>query len=523
MSEQKRQSSDLKHLFSSTLVLLLTLASATEAPAQLLYSFEEPGGLDGWFLNTANAGIGVATSTSGATLDLQSMEIETGGTPGFSWDARVDLGIGTANYDAFNAVAADLSNFSLDFDVTFTADSFADVTSVGPFFLVNVAVNSDSPNFPSVNNVIGNVAPSGTPELGTYQASIPMSQLPVAVDSSFYQINIGSNSPHIDGPLGEGVKYYVDNIRFEQEPTFTEDQLFSWETPDNPGTPEVDERFEGWTEGFAAGHAHSISTLGATDGTSSLQIDRTSIPVGFQWGSQYAITSVVEPDPNDLDADFDENLRVNGADYLIWQEGLGTTSGATKADGDANGDGAVNAADLGIWEDEFGNEPGTDPTIQATIDDLIERVEGASRIAFDVTVDDLFGFDPPPGESGFLNFAVHFSDETGVFYQKAAPNISIELITEPTTMTFEIDLADFDAFNDPRNLAVDGFVDGTDFFRMGISTSTNIGHFYQIDNIRLLVEDPPPLGAVPEPTAGVLGCVGAILMLARRRWVGCRI
>ena len=53
-------------------------------------------------------------------------------------------------------------------------------------------------------------------------------------------------------------------------------------------------------------------------------------------------------------ADFDGDGDVDGADFLTWQRGFGTTSGANPADGDANGDGAVNAADLTAWKTQFG-------------------------------------------------------------------------------------------------------------------------------------------------------------------------
>ncbi len=51
-------------------------------------------------------------------------------------------------------------------------------------------------------------------------------------------------------------------------------------------------------------------------------------------------------------ADFDGDGDVDGADYLIWQQGLGT--GSMLSEGDANGDSLVNAADLSIWEAQFG-------------------------------------------------------------------------------------------------------------------------------------------------------------------------
>jgi hypothetical protein len=47
--------------------------------------------------------------------------------------------------------------------------------------------------------------------------------------------------------------------------------------------------------------------------------------------------------------DFNEDGTVDGADFLAWQRGQGTTQGATIADGDADGDGAVGASDLALW------------------------------------------------------------------------------------------------------------------------------------------------------------------------------
>ena len=55
-----------------------------------------------------------------------------------------------------------------------------------------------------------------------------------------------------------------------------------------------------------------------------------------------------------LPADFDGDNDVDGTDFLAWQRGFGTISGATKSDGDANGDGAVNGVDLAIWNSAYG-------------------------------------------------------------------------------------------------------------------------------------------------------------------------
>lgn len=50
-------------------------------------------------------------------------------------------------------------------------------------------------------------------------------------------------------------------------------------------------------------------------------------------------------------ADFDEDGDVDGADFLAWQRGFGTTPPTA---GDADGNGVVDASDLAIWKQEFG-------------------------------------------------------------------------------------------------------------------------------------------------------------------------
>ena len=54
-------------------------------------------------------------------------------------------------------------------------------------------------------------------------------------------------------------------------------------------------------------------------------------------------------------ADFDGDGDVDGADFLVWQRGQGTTgAGATRAAGNADGDTDVDAADLAIFKSQFG-------------------------------------------------------------------------------------------------------------------------------------------------------------------------
>ncbi|TWU29259.1 hypothetical protein [Bythopirellula polymerisocia] len=394
------------------------LSGSTTAQAQLLYSFET--GLEGWAATGYSTSdfISVATSTMGATVGSQSMAIETG--PTFGWDVRMDVGPGdTSIYNAFNTVAADLSKYTLDFDVSITSDSFANVASPGNFFLINVAVNSDSPNFPSVTNVTPNL----TGMTGTFPVSIPMTSIAVAPNSSFYELNIGSNSDHVNGAGGQGVKYFVDNIRFNQLPDLEEVTLFSWETPDNPATPSVNEQLENWTTGFQPGHVHSISSLGATDGNSSLQINRQSqTSPNFTWGSQFILNSDINPDPLILEVD---------------------------------------------------------PVIQAQIDDIVSKINGGLSAAFDVRFDDPF-----PNSPGYNRFGVHFSDDQGTFYDAEGGNLGAPPIggTGVTTVPFNTMIDNTSGLS----LAEAGLRVGTTFLRIGLSTNTDGAGIYQIDNFRII-------------------------------------
>jgi hypothetical protein len=226
----------------------------------------------------------------------------------------------------------------------------------------------------------------------------------------------------------------IDNVRITgaQIPT-TSETLFSWETPDDPGTTSVDERFEGWIEGGVGAnppHEHSIVTTGATDGTHALQIDRTTTPTGFTWGSSYNLNSDLDPGPGQT----------------------------------------------------------IDPVIQTKIDTLVSKINAADRVAFDVTYQYQDHF--PIGNPSFTNFGVHFIDATGRQFQAFGNNIGITPAnTTPQTVKVEIPLNSFtDAANSENTLANSDLMVGSNVFRIAISTSTDGAQIYQIDNFRLVTE-----------------------------------
>jgi hypothetical protein len=55
-----------------------------------------------------------------------------------------------------------------------------------------------------------------------------------------------------------------------------------------------------------------------------------------------------------LAGDLDGNARVDGADFLLWQRGLGRNGTSAPSSGDANGDGMVTHGDMGMWRENFG-------------------------------------------------------------------------------------------------------------------------------------------------------------------------
>lgn len=53
-------------------------------------------------------------------------------------------------------------------------------------------------------------------------------------------------------------------------------------------------------------------------------------------------------------ADFNNDTRIDGKDFLIWQRGLGNTGDDINDEGDANFDDVVDALDLPIWQAQYG-------------------------------------------------------------------------------------------------------------------------------------------------------------------------
>jgi hypothetical protein len=107
---------------------------------------------------------------------------------------------------------------------------------------------------------------------------------------------------------------------------------------------------------------NAAPTQASYDLLTALSIDDQGIdfsgPTGWSYqivaGGNGQILRVTGPGGGGDNADFDNDGDVDGADFLAWQQNVDKTTGATRAQGDANGDGAVNGADLSIWRGQFG-------------------------------------------------------------------------------------------------------------------------------------------------------------------------
>ena len=433
---------------SASLIAIVTAWTPIEANAQLLYSFEN--GLQNFASDVATLN---TSMTLGVTNGAQSMLIDNL-TSGFKFSGTATHGAGSGpEYNTWagagNAIAAGKKSVKLQFDFSWDNSALA----AAAFAQLGMHVNSNGPGWLQYGTgelIVGDIGPGGTgfPTLapaaiadGVTMTNLSPNSVHLAIplglprrlhigpeNGNFYQIGF-----HTNGNWAETVDWAIDNVRITGAvaPT-TSETLFSWETPDNPGTPAVDERFEGWEPGNFDGHpphVQSIVTTGATDGTHALQIDRTTNPTGFTFGSLFVLNSDTNPDP---------------------------------------------------MVEEI------DPVIQSRIDNLITKVEAADRLAFDVTYQHVDRF-PLPNPT-FTDFEVHFTDETGIFYQADGNNINVVAATSPTTTTIEIPLADFVDADTMLTLKGNGLMDGSSFFRIGLATNTDGGEIYQIDNFRLLTD-----------------------------------
>jgi hypothetical protein len=356
--------------------------------------------------NTANFG----PTTPGMeeayrAFNLAANVIANGGSPKLEFDFTWDFAqVTTSNWIQFGMVINSVAGWK-EYNVGQFIVGNADNTAPNPLSLGTVAAD-DGVTFTSLSPNSAHLAiPLGEGKMFNF---VP--------DSTWYYMQFKSN-----GGWEGTVDFAVDNIRFTGVPVFEEHTLFSWETPDNPATPEVNEQLEGWRPNPGVTPATqnlSITTTGATHGNSAMQLDRTPLPEGFTWGSVYGL------------------------------------------------DAAANPSD------------------QAKIDDLVERINGATQIAIDITFQDDLQIASPT----YSNLWLAFTDDTGARYQAGSPGFDVVEAANRTTQTLIWNLSSFEDFNSDKILSVDGLAVGTQQLAIVLGTATDGGAIYQLDNFRLISE-----------------------------------
>jgi hypothetical protein len=100
-----------------------------------------------------------------------------------------------------------------------------------------------------------------------------------------------------------------------------------------------------------------LSAGGGLGGTRFDEHRLPSLTTHLAWSVEYRPTSVslrVVPSPY-LEADFDQDGDVDGADLARWNAGCGMTSYAVHLDGDADGDCDVDGGDFLVWQRQLGS------------------------------------------------------------------------------------------------------------------------------------------------------------------------
>lgn len=171
-------------------------------------------------------------------------------------------------------------------------------------------------------------------------------------------------------------------------------------------------------------------------------------------------------------ADFDNDGIVTDADLGAWSANFGLGLGATKADGDANGDSAVNIADWIVWRNSLGqiSEPGGIFLADNLTDQLnvggtatFEAQDGGSRFQIEVGLNGTTNF----GSLAVIGENVSITEDSstvlvGVDAASFELNSTGSITDAPGTTLSIAGLASFDAGANPITLG-DELADTTNF------------------------------------------------------------
>jgi hypothetical protein len=210
-----------------------------------------------------------------------------------------------------------------------------------------------------------------------------------------------------------------------------------------------------------------------------------------------ALSSGTVTFPNPLnDPDFDQDLDVDGNDFLIWQQNLGLSSvnPVANGSGNANNDTIVDDADLTKWKGNVGS-----PLVGAG-----QRVAWTSDLDFDTEYTAVVAYTADDDDTNALltndGFATLWINPTSI----SSPSVT-DTMPNPNTVNDytgrpQTKIAMRQGGNGPATVGVNTLAVGADFATV-------------LNN----VNNPPMASAVPEPGAAGLLAVGLVALIRRRR------
>jgi len=233
----------------------------------------------------------------------------------------------------------------------------------------------DEPNIATISHstVVSNRADRDR-QNGGIGSGIFINQETLLLDHSIVASNSPSSAigPDLTGYLGVTLDVHYSLIGNNKDTGLTEAPVGSPDANGNliggPGRSIINPRLGPLANNGGPTLTHALLTVSpAIDAGDPLlrqgdpglvEFDQRGAPYGRVVGGRIDIGAYEHhPPASTLDADFDQDNDVDGADMLAWQRGFGKLRRATLADGDATGNGKVDDNDTAVLEATFGTLP----------------------------------------------------------------------------------------------------------------------------------------------------------------------
>jgi hypothetical protein len=336
----------VKSCFASFAALTLLACLASSATADVIYR-ETFGNSDMANRKTPNIYGWQAFNSSGALVDTTSgnFGVDSGAVAsnGRPMDvANVNAGPNNTSGD-FAALAAARLFFNNNATGTLTVGNNARLVWT-PEYTVNPATNSP-----------GSIVMSMY--LGNANATDPVRfvvRMGGGANDGWYYSTAAFTSPAVS--TGANFATIAEQRSLTYDAAAANWQILTFDgTYDGAGTPDVPTTVK--TAGTVPLASPSAATANLSGSITAFGILYLRADGDFTSGPQGNIrmdTFQIDATPLVVagNANFDGINGVEGKDFLIWQQGLGT--GTTLAQGDANTSGSVDGADLTIWRGQFG-------------------------------------------------------------------------------------------------------------------------------------------------------------------------